>query len=252
MRDSFGRPQAVLLLGGTSDIGLAIVRVWAAQAEGLRVTLAARPSRRRDDAARDLARRGCQVMELDFDALDHAAHDRVVRAAAEQQDIDVAIVAFGVLSEPEQAWQDPEHAVLTANTNYVAAVVSGVALGRLVREQGHGVVVAISSVAAERPRRSNFVYGSSKAGFDAYFTGLGEALRPIGGKVLVVRPGFVRTQMTEGLEEAPLAVDPDAVATATVRAVASGREQIWVPRELRPVMTVLRHLPRSVFRRLPL
>ncbi|WP_030486108.1 decaprenylphospho-beta-D-erythro-pentofuranosid-2-ulose 2-reductase [Nocardioides aequoreus] len=252
MRDSLGRPQTVLLLGGTSDIGLAMARAWAKQVDGLRVTLAARPSPRRTSAAADLERHGCRVRELDFDALEQQDHERVVRAAAEGEDVDVAVVAFGVLGEPERAWQDPHHAAELAATNYTAAVLAGVALGRLVRDQGHGMVVALSSVAGERPRRSNFVYGSSKAGFDAYYTGLGEALRPFGGRVLVVRPGFVRSSMTEGLAEAPLAVDPDTVAAATLRAVASGREQLWVPRQLRPVMSVLRHLPRPVFRRLPL
>jgi decaprenylphospho-beta-D-erythro-pentofuranosid-2-ulose 2-reductase len=134
----------------------------------------------------------------------------------------------------------------------VAAVSCGVALAALVRRQGHGVVVALSSVAGERARRSNFVYGSSKAGMDAFYTGLGEALRDLGGRVVVVRPGFVRSRMTKGMDAAPLAVTPEQVADTVVEAVARGTEQVWVPGQMRWVMSGLRHLPRPIFRRLPI
>ncbi|WP_235562155.1 decaprenylphospho-beta-D-erythro-pentofuranosid-2-ulose 2-reductase [Marmoricola sp. Leaf446] len=250
--DATGRPQSLLLLGGTSEIGLAVADAWAERSPGLRVVLAARPGERRDAAAARLEGRGCRVEVHDFDALDDGAHVRVVEKARAGGDVDVAVVAYGVLGDPELAWQDPEEAGRVARTNYTAPVLSGVALGAMVRAQGHGVVVALSSVAGERPRRSNFVYGSSKAGMDAFYTGLGEALRPIGGRVLVVRPGFVRSRMTAGLDAAPLAVGPEEVARAVVDGVAAGREQVWVPRPLRPVMSTLRHLPRPVFRRLPL
>jgi decaprenylphospho-beta-D-erythro-pentofuranosid-2-ulose 2-reductase len=250
--DAVGRPQSVLVLGGSSDIGLAIVQAYASQVPGLRVVLAARPSPRRTSSAKVLESSGCSVREIDFDADDETSHERAVQEACAEGDVDLAVVAYGVLGDPELAWTDPGEARRVAHTNYVAPVLTGVALAGLVRRQGHGVVVALSSVAGERPRRSNFVYGSSKAGFDAFYTGLGEALRPLGGRVLVVRPGFVHSQMTEGLDAAPLSVRPDDVAAAVVAAVASGREQVWVPGAMRPVMSALRHLPRSVFRRLPL
>src|SRR5690606_17238309 len=168
------------------------------------------------------------------------------------RDVDVAVVAFGLLGDPESAWTDVETARELAEVNYVGAVTTGVALAARVRAQGHGVIVALSSVAGERPRRSNFVYGSTKAGMDAFYTGLGEALREHGGRVVVVRPGFVRSKMTEGLDAAPMAVTPDEVAAAIVDAVRSGREQVWVPRAMRVVMSGLRHLPRPLFRRLPI
>jgi decaprenylphospho-beta-D-erythro-pentofuranosid-2-ulose 2-reductase len=250
--DALGAPQSLLLLGGTSEIGLAVARRYAERSPSLRVALAARPSRRRDDAVSALERLGCRVQALDFDALDTSSHASVVAAAAESGDLDVSVVAYGLLGDNEQAWTEVDQAVRLAQVNYVAPVASGVALAEQVRRQGHGVVVALSSVAGERPRRSNFVYGSTKAGFDAFYTGLGEALRPHGGRVLVVRPGFVRTRMTEGLDPAPLAVGPDDVAEAVLSAVDSGAEQVWVPKAMRPVMSALRHLPRPVFRRLPI
>jgi len=250
--NAVGAPQSLLLLGGTSDIGMAIARAFARRTPALRVVLAARQSPRRTAAEDELTALGCTVRLLDFDANTVGDHAAVVAAAAEDGDIDVSVVAYGLLGDNERAWTDVESAVELARTNYVGPVASGVALAEQVRRQGHGVIVALSSVAGERPRRSNFVYGSTKAGFDAFYTGLGEALRPLGGRVLVVRPGFVRSKMTEGLDAAPLAVSPDAVAEAVVTGVADGAEQIWVPRPMRAVMSALRHVPRPVFRRLPL
>src|SRR4051794_14339132 len=251
MIDALGSPQSVLLLGGGSDIAVATALRWA-QRPGLRVVVAARPSASRDAAIRRLADDGAAVSTLDFDARDTASHETVVKAAGAEADIDVAIVAFGVLGDPERAWQDVDAAVELAQVNYVGAVSCGVALAQQLRGQGHGTIVALSSVAGERVRRSNFVYGSTKAGLDGFYSGLAEAVRPDGVKVVVVRPGFVRSAMTRGLPDAPLAVDPDDVAAAIVEAVASGRQLVWVPSSLRYVMSGLRHLPRPVFRRLQL
>jgi decaprenylphospho-beta-D-erythro-pentofuranosid-2-ulose 2-reductase len=250
MINALGIPQHLLLLGGTSDIALAIAEAYAADAPGLTVTVAARAGERRDGAVQRLTAKGCRAVAVDFDALDTASHSAVIDGV--DDDIDIAVVAFGLLGDPEVAWTDVDAARELAAVNYVGAVTTGVALGARIRTQGHGVVVALSSVAGERPRRSNFVYGSTKAGMDAFYTGLGEALRELGGRVLVVRPGFVRSKMTQGLEPAPLATTPEAVAEAVVEAVREGKEQIWVPRAMRPVMSGLRHLPRSVFRRLPM
>jgi decaprenylphospho-beta-D-erythro-pentofuranosid-2-ulose 2-reductase len=110
----------------------------------------------------------------------------------------------------------------------------------------------LSSVAGERVRRSNFVYGSSKAGIDGYYQGLAAALAGSGVRVMIVRPGFVHTKMTRGRKAAPLATSPEAVAAAIVRGLRRGHEIVWAPPALRYVMVVLRHLPRAVFRRLPL
>jgi decaprenylphospho-beta-D-erythro-pentofuranosid-2-ulose 2-reductase len=249
--DAVGNPQSVLLLGGTSEIGLAIVDALAAR-RPLRVVLAARPSERLTAAADRLERAGATVETVEFDALAPGTHGEVVRKAFAGGDIDLAVVAFGLLGDQERAWTDVDAAVRLAQVNYVAAVSVGVALAERFADQGHGALVALSSVAGERARRSNFVYGSTKAGLDVFYTGLTEALRPSGVLVMVVRPGFVRTRMTEGLRPAPLSVDAPAVAAAVLDAVRRRREQVWVPGPLRAVMTVLRHLPRAVFRRLPI
>jgi decaprenylphospho-beta-D-erythro-pentofuranosid-2-ulose 2-reductase len=135
--------------------------------------------------------------------------------------------------------------------NYTAAVSVGVALAERMRRQGHGRIVALSSVAGERVRRSNFVYGSTKAGMDGFYLGLGEALRGEGVTVTVVRPGFVHTKMTAGMKAAPLSAQPEDVAAVVVDAVGKRKELVWAPAPLRVLMSVLRHIPRVIFRRLP-
>ena len=250
MIDAVGNPQSVLLLGGTSEIGLAVVEAFASD-RPLRVVLAARPSSRLDEAQARLEKLGCAVEQLPFDALALDTHAATIGKAFTGGDVDVAIVAFGLLGDNEQAWTDVATAVELAQVNYTAAVSVGVVLAEKLKAQGHGSLVAFSSVAGERARRSNFVYGSTKAGMDAFYSGLTEALRPAGVHVTVVRPGFVHTKMTEGLKPAPLSTTPDAVAAVVVDAVRSRKELVWAPAPLRVVMSVLRHVPRVIFRRLP-
>ena len=251
MIDAVGNPQSVLLLGGTSEIGLAIVRRLAS-GRPIRVVLAGRPSSGLSDAVAALSQQGCSVETVDFDALQPRASADVVAKAFAGGDIDVAVIAFGLLGDAEQAWQSVDAAVDLATVNYTAAVSVGVALAARFQAQGHGALVALSSVAGERVRRSNFVYGSTKAGMDGFYLGLAEALRPSGVRVTVVRPGFVKTRMTEGMSPAPLSVTPEQVADVVADAVRNRRELVWAPAPLRAVMSALRHVPRPIFRRLPL
>jgi len=249
--DAVGNPQSLLLLGGTSEIALATAARYAAR-RPLRVVLAARPSARLDKAAERLDRLGAMVTTLPFDAADTASHPATIEKAFADGDIDLTLVAFGLLGDQEKAWTDHAAAVELAQVNYTGAVSVGVLLAQALQRQGHGTLAVLSSVAAERPRRSNFCYGSTKAGMDAFYTGLTEALLPAGVKVCVIRPGFVHTKMTAGMKPAPLSVTPEQVAEVIMDAVAQGRDQAWAPAPLRYIMSVLRHIPRPIFRRLPI
>ncbi len=120
------------------------------------------------------------------------------------------------------------------------------------KAQGYGQIIAMSTVAGELVRRSNFVYGSTKAGLDSFYRLLGEALAPFGPKVLVVRPGQVRTRMSAHVKEAPLTVDKEELAAQVVDAARKGLKLIWVPAPFRFVMIALKHLPGPIFRLLPL
>jgi decaprenylphospho-beta-D-erythro-pentofuranosid-2-ulose 2-reductase len=251
VNDAHGLPQTVLVFGATSDIARALLRRLVAR-RARTVVLAGRRIDALDAVAAELTEAGADTVEtIAFEATDVTAHSALVDGVFERHgDVDLVVIAFGVLGDQAEAERDPAAAVEIAQVNYVASVSVGTAVATHLRRQGHGNVIALSSVAGERPRRANFVYGSSKAGMDAFFVGLGDALHGSGARVIVVRPGFVRTRMTAGLRPLPFATTPDAVADAIVRALATGAEIVWVPSVLRWVMVGLRHLPRPLFRRI--
>jgi decaprenylphospho-beta-D-erythro-pentofuranosid-2-ulose 2-reductase len=253
MQDSLGSVQSVLVLGGGSDIALATLRELV-QRRARTIVLAARKPETVADVAAELRAAGATTVEtIAFDALDTSSHESLIDDVFERfGDIDLALLAFGVLGDQEVAEVDARAAVDIAEVNYVGAVSITVPIAQRMRSQGHGAIVALSSVAGERARRSNFVYGSSKAGMDAFFQGLGDSLVGTGVKVMIVRPGFVTTKMTDGMDAAPLSTTPEAVATAIVRGLERGSETVWVPSTLRYVMAALRHVPRPVFRKLPI
>ncbi|EFL39574.1 decaprenylphospho-beta-D-erythro-pentofuranosid-2-ulose 2-reductase [Streptomyces griseoflavus] len=251
MKDAFGLPQSLLVLGGTSEIALATARRLIARRTRT-VWLAGRPSPALDEAAGRLRDLGAEVRTVAFDALDPAAHEEVLGKVFAEGDVDMVLLAFGTLGDQAHDERDPAAAVRVAQTNYTGAVSAGLVCAGALQAQGHGSLVVLSSVAGERARRANFIYGSSKAGLDAFTQGLGDALYGTGVHVMVVRPGFVRTRMTAGLPQAPLATTPEAVAAAVELGLRRRSETVWVPGALRVVMSALRHLPRAVFRRLPL
>src|SRR5581483_10514876 len=248
-----GAVQSVLVLGGGSEIALATVERLIAERTRT-VVLAARRPEALAETVRDLRALGATTVEvLPFDAAATNTHEQLVDECFDRfGDLDVALVAFGVLGDQAEAERDAEAATEIARVNYLGAVSVTVPIAQRLREQGHGVIVALSSVAGERARRSNFVYGSSKAGMDAFFQGLGDSLVGSGVRVMTVRPGFVHTKMTEGLEAAPMAATADQVADAIVDGLRRGAHTVWVPPALRYVMSVLRHVPRPIFRRLPI
>ncbi|HET6858604.1 MAG TPA: decaprenylphospho-beta-D-erythro-pentofuranosid-2-ulose 2-reductase [Streptomyces sp.] len=251
MKDAFGAPQSLLVLGGTSEIGLATARRLIAR-RARTVWLAGRPSPELESAAAALRTLGADVRTVPFDALDSASHEETLGKVFTEGDIDMVLMAFGVLGDQAHDEAEPLAAVKVAQTNYTGAVSAGLVCAGALQGQGHGSLVVLSSVAAERARRANFIYGSSKAGLDAFAQGLGDALHGTGVHVMVVRPGFVRTRMTEGMAEAPLATTPEAVALAIETGLRRRSETVWVPGALRLVMSALRHVPRPLFRRLPL
>ncbi|WP_167471420.1 decaprenylphospho-beta-D-erythro-pentofuranosid-2-ulose 2-reductase [Nocardia arthritidis] len=253
MINAVGNPQSILLLGGTSEIGLAICAEYLRKGPA-RIILAALPGDplREDAVAQMKAAGASEVQVIDFDALDTESHPKVIDEAWAAGDVDVAIVAFGIDGDGEVFWQDQRKAVQMAGINYTAAVSVGVLLGEKMKAQGYGRIIAMSSVAGERVRRFNFVYGSTKAGLDGFYLGLGEALRPFGPRVLVVRPGMVRTKLSAHAKENGLTVNKEDVATLAVSASDKGKELIWVPGPIRFVMMILRHVPRPIFRKLPI
>jgi decaprenylphospho-beta-D-erythro-pentofuranosid-2-ulose 2-reductase len=243
--NAFDQPQTVLVLGGRSDIAQAIVRALASPP--LKTVILAQ--RAGGDAFGGLDPR-VEVVTVDFDATDHAGHAALIERIAERHgDLDVVIQAFGQLGA-DDVNVDPVAAGNLADVNFSGAVSSGLAVADRLRRQGHGVLVVLSSVAGVRTRPSNFVYGATKAGQDAFATGLGHSLHGTGARVMTVRPGFVRSAMTEGLDEAPFACNPEDVAAAVVDGLRKKKPVVWAPGILRYVFAALRVVPGSVWRKL--
>lgn len=251
MKDSLGRVHSILVLGGDSDIAAATVEAFRVRRTE-RAILAGRNVERLEARAAVLRERGMSVETALFDADDVETHAGFFEGMFAKGRIDVVLVAFGVLGDQGRGERDAAAAVAVGRTNFLGAMSAAVNAGEQLRQHGQGTLVILSSVAAQRPRRSNFVYGASKAGIDAFAEGLAFALKDQGVHVLTVRPGFVKTKMTEGMKKVPFSTTPEAVAAAIVRGVARGDELIWVPKLLRYVMIVMKLVPRPLFRKLPL
>jgi decaprenylphospho-beta-D-erythro-pentofuranosid-2-ulose 2-reductase len=246
--------KQVLLLGGSSEIGLAIVRRLAADGP-VRPWLLGRDQARCEQALAALERDGCAGGEVGhLDASDLDTHAAVIGGAFERSGgFDVVVLAVGVLGAQQGLDADPAKAAEVMRVDFDGSGSLLLHSLRELRARSRGTIVVLSSVGAERPRASNAIYGAAKAGLDSLAQGLADATAGSGVRVLVVRPGFVHTRMTEGIAPAPFATTPEAVADATVSSLESGNAHtIWVPGKLRYIFAVLRHLPRPIYRRLPL
>lgn len=254
MRNALGSVQSLLVLGGASDIGAAVAERLVSDGCSSVVLAGRHP-----DAMEPVADRlrgtgeGVSVSVTAWDALDVGSHGDAVKAGWEAveggSDIDCVVLAVGVLGDQAGFEANPGSAAEVIGTNYTGAVTTLLHVASRMREQGHGTIIVLSSVAGERARKSNYVYGSTKAGLDTFAQGLGDALVSDGIRVIVVRPGFVHTSMTEGKEAAPLATSPDKVADAVAKALAGRQETVWVPNAFRFLMSAFRHLPRTLWRK---
>ncbi|MCU1499302.1 MAG: short-chain dehydrogenase/reductase [Acidimicrobiales bacterium] len=251
MRDALGAVQSVLVLGGGSEIAIATVEALAAE-RCRTVVLAGRDVAKLGAVADQLRAAGVTTVDVvAFDAADTTAHEQVIDDVfAAHGDLDVVISAFGVLGDQAAFDDDPRSAADAAIVNYAGAVSSGLAVAKHLKAQGHGTLVVITSVAGERARADNFVYGSTKAGLDAFAQGLGDHLVGTGASVMVVRPGFVRTKMTEHMEDGPMATTAGAVAADIVAGLKKGSHTVWSPAKLQPVFAILKLLPRPIWRKL--
>jgi decaprenylphospho-beta-D-erythro-pentofuranosid-2-ulose 2-reductase len=240
-------PARVLLLGGTSEIGLEILAALGAPSE-TEVMLAGRDEQRLAAAGKTLS---YQVRTLPYDATALDTHEALIDRAFAAGDVGLVISAAGILTPQETLDRDPLQAGLLIETNFTGHVTTLLAAAARMRAQGHGTIVVLSSVAAIRPRKANFVYGAAKAGLDAFARGLTDSLHGSGVRVLLVRPGFVTGRMTAGMTPAPLARTPSEVGTADAAALSGNATVTWVPPGMAALAAVLRVLPRPLWRRLP-
>ncbi|OAH27276.1 hypothetical protein AYJ05_05285 [Corynebacterium stationis] len=247
---------AVLILGGRSDIGGELARRLC---PGRPVVLAARGTHGMDKLVDDLRTLGAtDIHKVDFDAAAVDSHRELITNAQQLVgEITCAVVAFGILGEQDKAEHDEHHAVDIATVDYLAQVSMLTVLSD-VMSRGH--IVAFSSIAGWRARRANYVYGSTKAGLDAFCQGLADKLTLDKSKdlaLITARPGFVTGSMTEGMKPAPMSVTPDVVADAITAQIPTELTKkprsvtLWIPRRLAVLAFIMRLVPRAIWRRMP-
>ena len=185
-----------------------------------------------------------------YDALETGSHQAFVDGLFAGGHLDLVVSAAGVLVPQADLERDVRRAAEMIETNFTGHVSTLLAVAARMRAQGRGTIVVLSSVAAVRPRKANPVYGSAKAGLDAFARGLADLLHGTGVRVLLVRPGFVTGRMTAGMPPAPLATTPEAVGKATAAALRRGQATVWVPPSLAGLALALRLVPRPLWRRI--
>lgn len=238
----------VLIIGATSDIAVAIAGRFAAA--GFPLQLAARNAAELERIGRDIELRHDVPVKLHtFDVLDPDGHQVLIAGLAELPGI--AVSAVGLLGDQAINEADPEVARIVMRSNYEGPALLLGALAERFAARGDGVIVGISSVAGERGRATNYVYGSAKAGFTAFLSGLRNRFGQTPVRVISILPGFVATKMTEGMDLPPrLTASPEAVAEAVWRAVQGRRDIVYVKPIWRLVMAVVRAIPEPIFKKM--
>ena len=244
--------KKILVLGATSGIAEATCRIWASQ--GAQLFLVARNPEKLEAVAADLRARGAAYVGTavaDLDDTDKHA-DLLSHAINSLTGMDVAFLAHGILGDQFRAEQDFNHAAQIIHTNFVAPVSLLTWLANFCVLRHTGTLAVISSVAGDRGRKSNYVYGSSKAGLSAFLGGLRNRIDREGVTVLTIKPGPVRTAMTANMKGSEKFADPNKVAAAIVKAIDSKADNLYVPSFFQPVMFVIRNIPDRLFKRLNL
>jgi decaprenylphospho-beta-D-erythro-pentofuranosid-2-ulose 2-reductase len=245
--------QSILVIGATSAIAQQVARRYAET--GAHLFLAARSAGHLEAVAADLQARGAAAVDtFVVDADDSAGVAAMLRAAWDALGVvHVALVAFGSLPDQERAASDTEYLKAQFRTNAESVLVCLAALAPRFVSQRNGVIAVIGSVAGDRGRPGNYLYGSAKAAVEAFASGLRAQLQREGVHLLTVKPGFVATPMTAHLHLPPLlTAQPDAVAARIMRAIDRRWDVIYVPWFWRPIMMVIRCLPEALFKRLRL
>ena len=244
--------QRILIIGATSAIAEAVARRFAAR--GARLYLLARNLERLRDLASDLAIRGAATVDcagLDVNAFDR--HPAAIEDAARAMGgIDVALIAHGTLGDQAACEQSIELTLLELSTNAISVISLLTLLANRFETQGGGSIAVVSSVAGDRGRRSNYVYGAAKGAVTIFLQGLRNRLQRSGVHVLTIKPGFVDTPMTAALEKGPLWSSPERIAQGIERALELKRDVVYLPAWWRLAMTAIKLIPERIFKKLSL
>lgn len=242
--------KRIVILGAASAIAEATARLWAA--EGARFVLVGRDAARLDEIAADLKARGAS--EAQVAALDCARSDaraELDKMTAALGGLDILLLAYGVLGDQRDHEQNPEAATELIATNFTSAALWSLAAANIFERQGAGALVVIGSVAGDRGRRSNYVYGATKGGLERLVEGIAHRLAPNGARAVLIKPGFVDTPMTAAITKKGLLwAKPEQVAPIVARAAERGGPIVYAPTFWRLIMLVIRYMPTFVFNKI--
>ncbi len=242
--------KRALIVGATSAIALAVARRLAG--EGYELLLAGRSRERLEAIATDLQARGAAHTSVhNYDALDEAAAQTLFDSCW-SHGLDFLLLAQGTLPDQARVQDDVACSREAFRVNAVSAIELLAVAGGLFERQGSGTIAVLSSVAGDRGRQSNYVYGSAKAALSAYTQGMRNRLHAHGVNVLTVKPGFVESPMTEHIEKGILFVKPDRVAADIVGAISSGKNVLYTPWFWRYILLIVRLIPEGLFKKLSL
>ena len=242
------RRERVIALGALSAMGEATLRLYAQ--EGARLVLAGRGTERLTSLAKDLEARGAKsavVWPCDLAACPDPRAE-LARMAGAIGGMDATLLFYGTLGDNAKAEKDMTEARQILNTNFMSAAEWSLAAADLIEAQNHGSLVVVGSVAGDRGRQSNYIYGAAKGGLGLLVQGIAHRLTRVGGRAVVIKPGFVDTPMTAGLAKGgPLWAQPDAVARIIKKAAAGGSPVVYAPGFWRWIMLAIRAVPAPVF-----
>jgi decaprenylphospho-beta-D-erythro-pentofuranosid-2-ulose 2-reductase len=244
--------KKILVLGATSGIAEATCRIWASQ--GAQLFLVARNQDKLAAVATDLRTRGAAYVGTavaDLDDTDRHA-ELLTHAINSLTGMDIAYLTYGILGDQLRAEQDFEHAAQIIHTNFVAPVSLLTWLANFCVTRRAGVLAVISSVAGERGRKSNYLYGASKAGLTAFLAGLRNRVDREGVTVLTIKPGPVKTAMTASMKGSEKFADVNKVAESIVSAIDKRADNLYVPFQWQPIMFIIRNIPDRIFKKLNL
>jgi short-subunit dehydrogenase len=252
LKDFGGVMKKILILGATSAIAQAVAKRFASKGGSL--FLVARDKEKLKAIEDDLRVRGAKIVESKVaDLNDCSKHQEIIDSAIQVlSGLDVALIAYGVLGDKAACEEDYLLAEKILKTNFLSVISLSILLKKYFMKQKKGCLAVISSVAGDRGRQSNYIYGSSKGGLNIFLGGLRNRLAPFGVQVLTINPGFVDTPMTADMKKGILFVSPDFIAKGIDRAITKGKDIVYLPWVWRPIMIVIRMIPEFIFKKLRL
>ena len=245
-------PRKILVLGATSGIAEATCRLWAARGDAL--FLVARNSEKLSSVAQDLRTRGASFIDTAVADLDDTDQHPALLAHAVNslQGMDIAYLAHGILGDQQKAEQDFSTTAQILHTNLTAPISLLTWLASFCTQRHAGTIAVLSSVAGDRGRKSNYIYGASKAGLSAYLAGLRNRIDRDGVTVLTIKPGPVKTAMTATMRGNEKFADVNKVAETIVKAIDARKDNLYVPFQWQPIMFIIRNIPDRIFKKLNL